>query len=59
VTFRDGSQQAFGSGNAIDFIVYPPGQSKETVVEVIPHLGREDPGRQSAQDYYWCLVDTI
>jgi len=59
VNFRDGTQQAFGTGNAIDFVDYPPDQSKETVVGVIPHVVRNDAARRSAPDYCWCLVDTI
>jgi hypothetical protein len=55
VCFRDGTTVPFGTGNAIDFIRYPPGQSPETVARVIPHAGRGDRRLESTPEYYWCL----
>ncbi|WP_156367742.1 hypothetical protein [Brevundimonas sp. Leaf363] len=57
VRFRDGSYVAVVTGNAVDFITYPPGQSKETVVNALPHIGRDDPKRTQAPPYYWCLYE--
>ena len=55
VRFKDGSSLATGTGNAVDFIAYPQGQSSSAVKRVIPHLGRNDPQISSAPDYRWCL----
>ena len=55
VCFRDGSRMAVVSGSAIDFVDYPAGQSPNTVVDVLPHAGRDDPARKAAPDYAWCL----
>ena len=55
VMFTDGSEQAYSSGNAVDFIDYPVGQSPSTVIGVVPHAGRTDTTRRHAPDYAWCL----
>lgn len=57
VRFRDGSSIAVGTGNAVDFIDYPEGQSPETVVGVLPHIGRNDPHLRSGPKYWWCLYE--
>lgn len=57
VCFHDGTNQIVGTGNAVDFIEYPAGQSPETVSDVLPHAGRNDPALISAPDYHWCLYD--
>jgi hypothetical protein len=57
VRFRDGSFIVVGTGNAIDFIDYPKGQSPDTVVGVVPHLGRDDPNIRTGPEYRWCLFD--
>jgi hypothetical protein len=54
VVFADGSRQAYGTGNAVDFIRYPEGKTQSDVVDVLPHEGRNaEP--VSCPDYYWCL----
>jgi hypothetical protein len=55
VCFCDGAQAPFVTGNAVDFIDYPTGQSAATVASVIPHAGRDEPSLQNAPDYFWCL----
>ncbi len=55
VCFKDGSSMATCTGNAVDFIRYPEGQSPETVRKVIPHLGRDDPSLSKGPDYHWSL----
>lgn len=55
VVFGDGTEAAYGTGNAVDFIVYPPGKTPADVVAVKPHAGRGMPKAFSAPDYYWCL----
>jgi hypothetical protein len=55
VKFKDGSSLATYTGNAVDFIRYPEGQTPETVRKVIPHLGRDDPSLSAGPDYHWCL----
>ena len=54
VVFADGSRQAYGCGNAVDFIRYPEGKFHSDVVDVLPHEGR---GAEpvSCPEYYWCL----
>jgi hypothetical protein len=58
VRFADGSSIAVGTGNAVDFIDYPEGQSPETVVGVLPNVGRNDPHLRSGPEYSWCLFET-
>lgn len=54
VIFADGSRQAYGDGNAVDFIRYPEGMGQNDVIEVLPHEGRTgEPVRHP--EYYWCL----
>lgn len=54
VVFADGSSQAYGGGNALDFVLYPEGKGQGDVVDILPHEGRDsDPVRRP--DYYWCL----
>jgi hypothetical protein len=55
VQFRDGSEMAVVTGNALDFVDYPPGQSETTVVGVLPHIGRNNPARRNGPDNTWCL----
>src|SRR5262249_13038632 len=55
VRCRDGTVQAHISGNAIDFISFPPGKSAADIAEVFPHEGRNDPRALQAPDYFWCL----
>jgi hypothetical protein len=54
VMFADGSRQAYGTGNAVDFIDYPKGKNQDDVVDVLPHEGR-DAKPLSGPKYYWCL----
>ncbi len=54
VVFADGYRQAYGTGNAVDFIRYPDGKGPADVAEVHPHEGRNlNPVRPP--DWYWCL----
>ncbi|MFC5865070.1 hypothetical protein ACFPT7_22370 [Acidicapsa dinghuensis] len=55
VVFSDGSRQAYGMGNAVDFVRYPNGKGPRNVVAVIPHEGRNDTTRVDGSDYCWCL----
>jgi hypothetical protein len=55
VVFSDGSRQVFGTGNAVDFIEYPPGKTQADVIAVLPHEGRTDLQLKNAPDYFWCL----
>ncbi|MEO0908622.1 MAG: hypothetical protein AAFY07_13985, partial [Pseudomonadota bacterium] len=57
IIFADGREQAYSSGNAVDFIDYPPGQFPSTVVGVLPHAGRGEPNCRYGPDYAWCLYD--
>jgi len=55
--FADGSRQAFSTGNAVDFVRYPKDQSMDTIVDVLPHIGRDNSPRQ-CPDYRWCLFQS-
>lgn len=55
VLFADGSHMAIQTGNAIDFITYPAGKGPMDVVDVVPHVGREDPQLCKGSGYFWCL----
>jgi hypothetical protein len=55
VVFDDESRLPFVSGNALDFIEYPPGKGPANVVDVVPHEGRNEPSPRKAPEYYWCL----
>ena len=54
VVFSDGSKQAYGAGNAVDFIQYPEGKCATDVVSVLPHEGRNSQ-MPRMPSYYWCL----
>lgn len=55
VVFADGHRQAWGGGNAVDFIRYPAGRGPDDVVQVIPHEGRRDSNIMTRPDWYVCL----
>ena len=55
VVFADGHRQAWGGGNAVDFIRYPAEKGPDDVIQVIPHEGRRDPNIMTRPDYYVCL----
>ena len=54
VLFSDGSRQAYGTGNALDFVRFPEGKTAADVTGVVPHEGREAE-LVSGREYYWCL----
>jgi hypothetical protein len=54
VGFVDGSRAAQVTGNAVDFVTYPPGKGPEDVVGVYPHAGRAA-AHTAAVNYLWCL----
>ena len=55
VVFAGGQTRACVTGNAVDFIRYPPGTSPKDVVAVRPHEGRRDDSLVTAPEWYWCL----
>ena len=55
IEFTDGSRIAYGNGNAIDFITYPPGKTAADIAAVHPHAGRESPHPFRPPEYFWCL----
>jgi hypothetical protein len=55
IVFRDGYRQACVTGNAVDFIRYPPGLGPEDVVAVLPHVGRRDDSPVRSPHWTWCL----
>jgi hypothetical protein len=54
LAFSDGTEQAYVTGNAVDFIEYPEGKGPSDVVGVLPHLGRDRNPRPSPK-FHWCL----
>ena len=54
VVFKDGTHEAYVSGNAVDFIAYPVGKSGKDVRSVIPHRGSDAP-LVDHSPYHWCL----
>jgi hypothetical protein len=58
VVFADGHEQACVTGNALDFISYPPGKGPLDVVDVIPHKGKRDASLVTSPEWYWCLHST-
>jgi hypothetical protein len=57
--FKDGSRQAYVTGNAVDFIPMPNGKSLGDITRVIPHEGRNDENSLSGHKYFWCLFNGI
>jgi hypothetical protein len=55
LVFRDGSRQAYVTGNAVDFVTYPAGKSSADVVAVEPHRGRDKDPYSDPVRYAWCL----
>jgi hypothetical protein len=54
--FRDGSEQVYLTGNAVDFLPYPSGQTATDVTGVVPHQGRKAASRLEGLPYDWCPV---
>jgi hypothetical protein len=54
VVFADQSRKSYVSGNAVDFISFPPGKTQRDVVGVLPGAGR-DQNPQRTPPYKWCL----
>lgn len=54
VLFTSGFKQLYVTGDAVDFISYPQGLSKENVKDVMPHAGIKGP-YVDGPDYSWCL----
>jgi len=55
IEFTDGTRVAYGNGNAIDFLTYPPGKSGRDIAAVKAHAGRDAPHPFGPPDYRWCL----
>jgi hypothetical protein len=53
--FADGQRQAYSAGNAVDFVIYPPGKGPDDVLAVLLHEGRNDPEIIWPPHYCWCL----
>jgi hypothetical protein len=54
--FRDGCEQAYLTGNAVDFLPYPHGRGPADVVAATPHRGRDAASRLEGLSYEWCPV---
>lgn len=58
---RNGDRLPYVTGNAVDFPNLPPGYSYKDIIDVLPHVGRENfqdkaesPYAREAE-YWWCL----
>jgi len=56
--FRDGSEHAFATGNAVDFPILPDGKSPDEIISVTPHGGRNATSRFEMRPYLWCLYSS-
>lgn len=54
VVFSDGLRQAYITGNAVDFIPYPKGQTPGDVIDVLANVGAEAKPLEGL-NYHWCL----
>lgn len=54
VEFKDGTRQAYVTGNAVDFIDAPAGLRASDAVRVDPHKGHNE-SPLHGPDYFWCL----
>jgi hypothetical protein len=59
VQFRDGTAVAFGTGNAVDFITYPPDKTATDVVDVLPHVGGGSGALLRAPSYSWAPFEVV
>ena len=57
--FNDGTNQTYVTGNAIDFVPMPLGQTVSEVSKVFPHEGRESENQLQGLKYYWCLFNGV
>jgi len=55
VLFSDLSRQAYGCGNAVDFIQYPEGKGPKNVLWVSPHKGRHAENVLTSPPFSWSL----
>jgi hypothetical protein len=55
--FSDGSRAPYCSGDVVDFVVYPDGKAATDVIDVIPHLGREEPHLHLSPTHRWCIFE--
>ena len=58
VRFRDGAEQPYVTGNAVDFLDWPTGRSGADAVAVYPHHGRGMPHR-AGLSFQWCPVANL
>jgi hypothetical protein len=57
LVLADGRRIATFTGNAVDFPYLPEGVVGRDVIDVIPHVGRDEGQLQEAPAYEWCLYD--
>lgn len=54
IVFENGQKLDVASGNAVDFVPLPDGQTSKTIIDVLPHEGSREKFIKSPE-YYWCL----
>ncbi len=59
LVLTDGTTLDCLTGNAVDFIAWPPGVSPGDVVDLLPHAGdaRSNPECVRGTEYAWCLYE--
>ena len=53
--FNDGTTKAYIVGGVCDFVNPPPGLSVADIVDVDPHVGREDADQNDLVQIHWCI----
>lgn len=53
--FKDGSLKPYLVGGVMDFITPPPGLNVSDMIEVEPHVGRENVDQSDLVSVYWCI----
>jgi hypothetical protein len=57
--FRDGSEQRYTTGNAVDFVAMPQGQAPNDVVDVVTHNAPWSTDDWTTLQYHWCLFEGV
>ncbi len=65
VVLNDGRRLVCTTGNAVDFLDFPPDVAPSMVVDVLPHERQRSPGGSAMKativgaPYYWCLYSAV
>ncbi len=59
LVFKDGTSQAYFTGNAVDFVPFPTDKVAEDIEKVLPHEGRQAENWMDGLRYYWCIYSDV